>query len=290
MMQSTPFPCTRLEFNERSSRLLLAQRRRDLRRRRPIPQDRRRAGLLTMEEALHDNDRGVRNAAGLAFERAGLRIPQRPSLWRRGLDQFKRPFFTPKATAETGDYHELLSRQEAAGTAQNTYTTAKSVINPQALYVVRAGFWRIGRVVRITVTGALSNIVTTPGTFVQQIMLGPTANIVAFTTGNIQLNATAHTLLPFWTDILLTCRAVGATTTANLMGMGRIQGIQPTLTAGQTDATNTGGIYSAPATAPAVGTGFDSTTASILDFWQGFSISNAGNGVTVHNYIVELLN
>jgi hypothetical protein len=42
-----------------------------------------------------------------------------------------------------------------------------------------------------------------------------------------------------------------------------------------------------PATAPAVGTGFDSTVANLLDFWAGFSISNAGNGVQIHQYVVS---
>lgn len=182
---------------------------------------------------------------------------------------------------------ETLVTQHAAGTAMNTYTTAKSVINPQALYTLPPGFWYPGKKVRITAMGALSNIVTTPGTCAFQVMMG---SIVAFTTGNIQLNATAHTLLPWWLDVMLTCRAEGSGTSANLMGMGRLQGIQPTLTAAQVDAANTGGIFSAPATAPAVGTGFDSTIANILDFWVGFSISNGGNGVTVHDYSVEAMN
>lgn len=181
----------------------------------------------------------------------------------------------------------VLAVQEAAGTLFNTYTTSKTVINPQALKVLPDGFWRIGKAVRVTVAGGLSNIVTTPGTVTMEVKIG---SVVAFTTGAIQLNATAHTLLPFWLDVLLTCRSVGSSTSATLMGMGRLQGIQPTLTAAQVDAVNTGGIFSSPATAPAVGTGFDSTIANILDFWTGFSISNAGNGIQVAQYVVEELN
>jgi hypothetical protein len=184
-------------------------------------------------------------------------------------------------------WNEVIVTQQASGTLLNTFTTAKSVINPQALYALPAGFWYPGRAMRITVTGGLSNIVTTPGTVTMQVMMG---TIVVFTTGALQLNATAHTTLPFWLDVLLTCQVVGSGTAAKLLGMGRLQGIMPTLTAGQTDAVNTGGIYSAPATAPAQGTGFDSTVANTLDFWAGFSISNAGNGIQVHNYIVEALN
>jgi len=89
---------------------------------------------------------------------------------------------------------ETLVTQHAAGTAFNTYTSAKTVINPQALAVLPAGFFSPGKSVRIRVLGAISNIVTTPGTITFQVMIG---SAIAFTSGAIQLNATAHTLLPF---------------------------------------------------------------------------------------------
>lgn len=182
---------------------------------------------------------------------------------------------------------ETLVAQHTQGTLFNTYTTAKTVIPATSLITLPSNYIKIGSSFEITVVGGLSNIVTTPGTVTFQIMLGSTA---VFTTGAIQLNATAHTLLPFRLDALLTCRAVGSSTSANFMGTARVQGIHFTLTAGQTDATNTGGIFSGPATAPAVGSGFDSTIANILDFWTGFSISNAGNGVQIEQYIVKSLN
>lgn len=184
-------------------------------------------------------------------------------------------------------WSETLVAQSVAGTLFNTYTTAKTVLPATSLYTFPPNFFQIGRSIRVTAAGGLSNIVTTPGTVTMQVMLG---TIVVFTTGAIQLNATAHTTLPFWLNVVLTCRAIGVTTSANFMGMGHLQGIMPTLTAAQVDAVNTGGIFSAPAAAPAVGTGFDSTIANILDFWAGFSISNAGNGVQVQQYFAESLN
>lgn len=184
-------------------------------------------------------------------------------------------------------WEELLVAQEAAGTLYNTYTTSKSVINPQALFTLPAGFFTIRKKLRIRVNGAISNIVTTPGTITFEVKIG---SVVAFTTGAIQLNATAHTTLPFRLEIDLTCRAVGSGTSANLMGQAVVQGMMFTATAGQTDGANTMAMLMAPATAPAVGTGFDSTIANVLDFWAGFSISNAGNGVQIHQYEVESMN
>ncbi len=184
-------------------------------------------------------------------------------------------------------FQETLVAQSVAGTLFNTYTTAKTVIPATSLVTLPSNYFQIGKTLRVTVRGGLSTLTVTPGTLTLQVMLG---SIVVFTTGALQLNATAHVLLPFTLEAVLTCRAIGSSTSANFMGMGRLSGIQPTLTAAQIDAVNTAGIFSAPATAPAVGTGFDSTIANILDFWAGFSVSDAANGIQVQQYIVEALN
>ncbi len=174
----------------------------------------------------------------------------------------------------------------AAGTLFNTYTTAKTILPGTSVITLAPNFFTVGKQLLVRACLGVSNLVTTPGTIHFQVKVG---SVIAFTTGNIQLNATAHVLLPVWLEIMLTCRSVGSGTSATLMGMGRLQGIQPTLTAGQTDATNTAGIYSAPATAPAVGTGFDSTVSNTLDLWAGFSISDAANGVQIQQYAVIAL-
>jgi hypothetical protein len=184
-------------------------------------------------------------------------------------------------------FQETLVSQDVQGTLFNTYTTAKTVIDQAALYQFRPNDLKIGKTLRISVLGGISNIVTTPGTVTLQVMLG---SIVVFTTGAIQLNATAHTLLPFWLDILMTVRSKGTGTNAKFIGMAQLSGLPFTRTAAQVDDANTPGMFPAPATAPAVGTGFDSTIANILDFWAGFSISNSGNGIQVEQYVVEALN
>ena len=184
-------------------------------------------------------------------------------------------------------WEELISVQVAAGTSFGTFTTAKTVINPQALVVLPAGFFTIGKKLRIRVNGGIGTLVTTPGTITFQVMIG---SVIAFTTGAIQLNATAHTNLPFRLDIDLVCRAVGSGTSANLMGQAIATGVMFTKTAGQTDGANSETVIMVPVTAPAVGTGFDSTIANILDFFTGFSISNAANTVKIEQYECESLN
>lgn len=183
-------------------------------------------------------------------------------------------------------WQETLVALNAAGTALNTFTTAVTILPGQALITLPANYFQVGRALRITAAGSLSNIVTTPGTVHFQVKLG---SVVAFTTGNLQLSTDAHTTLPFWLQVLLTCRAVGASTSANLMGQGVIfsQCLARTAVA---DDTYSMATLLAPATAPAVGTGFDSTAANELNLFCGFSISDVGNQVQLQQYVVESLN
>lgn len=184
-------------------------------------------------------------------------------------------------------FQETLINQGVPGTLFNTFTTAISVIPATSLLQLPPNYLTIGKQLRVTVLGGLSNIVTTPGTVTYQIMVG---GIAVWSSGAIQLNATAHTLLPFKLIVDLVVRAVGVTAAAQILGMGVLTGKHFTLTAAQVDAVNVPGAFMVPATAPAVGTGFDSTIANILDFFMGFSISDAGNGVQVAQYVVEALN
>jgi hypothetical protein len=188
-------------------------------------------------------------------------------------------------------WQETLAIHRAVGTLFNTYTAAKSVINPDALIQLPPNYFKPEKAIRIFVAGAISNIVTTPGLMNFQVKLGTlAAPVTVFDTGNIQLNATAHVLLPFWIDLVMTCRAAGSGAAANFIGLANVAGIMFTRTAGQIDDVQGMQTILAPQIAPAVGGGFDSTIANLLDFWAGFTISNAGNGIQIHQYKVASLN
>lgn len=184
-------------------------------------------------------------------------------------------------------FQETLVSQSIAGTALNTFTTAKTVIPPICLFQLPPNYLYVGKSFRTRVTGSISNIVTTPGTITLQINMGA---IAAWSSGALQLNAIAHTTLPFELDVIWTVRAIGNATSANVIGQGTVRGIMFTNTAGQVDSVNGIPTLVVPATAPAVGTGFDSTIAQTLDFFAGFSISNIGNQIQVQQYLVEALN
>lgn len=182
------------------------------------------------------------------------------------------------------------------GPALNTYTTAKSVFGTttdaagQVRYIAAPNFWYIGKALKITALGDLSNIVTTPGTITFQFQVGPTQNIVAWTSGAINFSTTAHTSLPFWLEVMLTCQATGPGTLTKLMGLGWITSQCVANTAVADSVANTLPTLLLPNTTPAQGTGFDGTIAQQLDLFAGFSISNAGNGIRMRQFALEALN
>ena len=180
-----------------------------------------------------------------------------------------------------------LVAQKEAGTSFGTYTTAKTVVPATSLKTLYANELYVGKMYEIDILGGIGTLVTTPGTITFQVKFG---SVVAFTSGAIQLNATAHTNLPFWLKIFLTCRTIGNSTTATMMGQAIAHGMMFTNTAGQTDDANSMAMLMAPATAPAVGTGFDSTTDNIVDFFAGFSISDAANTIKVEQHSMKALN
>jgi hypothetical protein len=146
----------------------------------------------------------------------------------------------------------------------------------------------VGDILRNHPRGGISNIVTTPGLMNFQVKIGPIRR--RFDTGNIQLNATAHTTLPFWLEILLTCVSDGpGATAAQFIGAGHLKRRDVHAHCRADGRRNIGDAHRGPRSAPALGTAFDSTVANILDLWAGFTISNAGNGVQVQQYMVELL-
>ena len=171
-------------------------------------------------------------------------------------------------------YPQVLTSQKTAGTLFNTYTTAKTVINQENLITLPANYLTIGSKLKVRVMAGLSNVVTAAPTFTFQVMMG---SIVAWSSGAITTNATANTLLPLTLDLELRVDSVGTGTTAKVIGAGQL--MCAAFASGST-------AINVPVASPAVGTGFDSTIANILDFWVGISASNAANGIQIYDYSV----
>jgi len=186
------------------------------------------------------------------------------------------------------EWEEVLVVQKVDSPLQNTFTTAKSIFGvdgtdeaAECKYTLPANFFLRGKGLSLSMQGDLSNIVTTPGTVTFQFMLGA---VIAWTSGAINLSTTAHTTLPFWLDLELTCQVGGAGTQCKLMGQGRITSQCVANTSVADSVANTLPTLLLPNTTPAQGTGFDATAALKTDFFVGFSTSNAGNGVRSRQY------
>ena len=86
-------------------------------------------------------------------------------------------------------------------------------------------------------------------------------------------------------DVLLTCRAVGSGTTANLIGQGRWLSEANILTALPATGPGPGGCLVPFNTAPVVGTGFNSQSALTLDMF--FTQTVVTGSMTMHQFMIE---
>jgi hypothetical protein len=185
----------------------------------------------------------------------------------------------------------LQSWQETLVTAQSdgvqilNSSTAVSIIPAAAKITLPNNWFCIGKALRVTLAGRMSCVATTPGTFTLDVRI---AAVIAFTSQAIPLNIVAKTDLPWLAQFFLTCRSIGAGTTATLMGVGRFT--SECLIGSPLPAAGEAGTILMPCTVPAPGTGFDSTAANTVDIFGKFSVTTATTSLTLHQYILEALN
>lgn len=186
-------------------------------------------------------------------------------------------------------WSETLMAMEASGTSLTSSVTATSLLHTSGRFTLPPNFMAIGKAIRITFAGRMSNLVTTPGTLTLDIRMGPTSNIIVFDGAAMQMSTTAHTNVPLFGQIMMTCRAIGGSTSANILSQGIITSQALSLTA-VADSTTTPATLLMPNTNPAVGTGFDSTVAMVVDMYGTFSVNSASNAVLIHQFWLESLN
>lgn len=185
---------------------------------------------------------------------------------------------------------QMIATIPKQGTLYNTYTTAQSMLTTatateaaSGFITLPPGFFQRGSVIEIDFQAGISNRVTGPDTFTVQVMVGA---VIAYTSGLINLTTTAHTTIPAVGKIRLTCDSVGNGTQCKLRGQGTYWGQMIAMAASLADGVANTGWAMGPNTAPALGTGFDSTVAQTLDFFVAQSVSNAGNGFQLNQYKV----
>ena len=183
-------------------------------------------------------------------------------------------------------YQSTLVEAQIDGTAVANTTTEGSLLPAVAKIFLQSGYInRIGKRFQVRASGRISNIVTTPGTLTLKFKLGPTANIAVATSQAIQLNAVAKTNVAWILEAFFTVRAIGSGTTATLFTNGTWTS-ESVVGSGVPSAGGAGSAMWA-ASAPAVGTGFDSSVANQIDLTATWSIANAGNTIQLHTFALE---
>lgn len=174
----------------------------------------------------------------------------------------------------------LISAQ-GDGSALASSTSATSLLPAQAKLTIPANYLDyVGRKVKVSAQGRISNIVTTPGTMTLDLRLGGT---VVFNGGAMQLSTTAHTNVPWWWTVELTLRATGSA--ATFIGQGLF--FSQAASISTSDPTSGHSVLLTPNSAPATGNTFDATSALVLDLFGKWSVSDPANSITLHQYEVQ---
>jgi hypothetical protein len=187
-------------------------------------------------------------------------------------------------------WRSVLVCTQADGSALTNTTTATSLLPSSAKHKIWPLYCKNAeKVLKITAHGRISTVVTTPGTLTLDVRFIDSAatTVSVFTSGAMTLNTTAQTNTPWILEAYMHVRALGST--ATLFGWGRwtshaVIGSSAIGTAGA-------GTQMLPYNAaPAVGTAFNATLENQIDLFGTWSIANASNSITLHNFIVESMN
>ena len=184
----------------------------------------------------------------------------------------------------SNSWNQTLITSQGDSTALSNTTTATSILPAAAKFTMPANLLKIGDILRVVARGRISTVVTTPGTLTLDVRFG---SVVAFNGGAMSLNTTAQTnaTWEFFADLYV--RSIGASTSATVLGAGRwsSRAIIGSAAAGSGGPGN----LLLPDTAPAAGTGFDSTTSFVVDLFGTWSVANASNSITTHQFELALL-
>jgi hypothetical protein len=183
-------------------------------------------------------------------------------------------------------YNELSSVPQIADGLTFDNTTQLIFNEANTKYVFPTHFFTLGRTIRITIAGMMASPNGVAQTHQFFLDFGTAGTVNVYMTGNITLLASVVPQSPFLFTGIFTVRAVGIGTATTLMAIGNF--ISQT-TIGSVDPTAGGTIQQLrPATAPAVGSGFNIAEASqALWYW---ATSGGQTYMKTTMMIVEALN
>lgn len=171
-------------------------------------------------------------------------------------------------------------------TALTNSTSATSILPSSRKFTLPSYFAdAVGKTLNLKARGRISTVVTTPGTLTFEVRLG---SVVAWSSGALSLNVVAKTNVSWNLDLDLTFRTLGAGTAANVLGIGTW--CSEAVIGSPLPTVGGSGVLNVPVSAPAVGTGFDNTASQTLDLFATWSVANAANSITTHQFRILSLN
>jgi hypothetical protein len=180
-------------------------------------------------------------------------------------------------------YTNVLVTGQADSSAVANTTTATSILPSQARLVIPGGYLSIiGQMLTVEAAGRVSTNGAGAGTLQFTVRAGPTSTIAIATSPAFTLNTNVKTNVTWRIRWDLTLRAVGNGTTANFMHTG--DWLSEAVVGSPIPTVGGSGDLLIPATAPAVGTGFDSTVDNTFDLFAQWNTASVGNSIQTHQY------
>jgi hypothetical protein len=182
-------------------------------------------------------------------------------------------------------WQETLVTAQVAGPTLSSFTTAATILPSQAIYTLPANYFdKIGKMLKMKAWGQMSSF--TSGTFTFSATMGTLASPITVWAPGAITTVVSLTNQTWELEVDMVVRSVGSGTAATILGVGRIT--SSILTGGTTGAQAMSWLL--PSTAPAVGTGFDSTITNVVNLFCACSVSNGSNAITLMAYKLESLN
>lgn len=154
-------------------------------------------------------------------ERELHRAPQHVKDSLRRAAELSGPY-EPRASAGTS-WEEVIYRATADQTQVLNTTSEADMLTAGEVPVIQPGYMQVGRVLCWTIWGRSTTVATTPGTIIFRLRWGTLAAGTVLVASKAQRpKTTTSTNMAVWMQIILTCRAVGATGSAFAMGQSQL--------------------------------------------------------------------
>jgi len=184
-------------------------------------------------------------------------------------------------------YMQLVSACASDGATLTNSLVQTSLLPTGSRRIITGGDLDfVGKTLHLKASGRISTLAAAPGTFTFFFMLGATGATVVYQSQALALNVNAKANVTWRLELEMQLRSIG--TGAALLTTGHF--MSEAVIGSPAPGAGGSGVLLLPATAPAPGPGFDSSIDNKTDLQGQWSVANAANSITLHNYQLGILN